>query len=380
MSSMFSFFRGGSKAERRTATATAAATKPSVSFAAAPRAARTRANVLSADSTATLNQASAALLAALDDFLPAPVGADVPAPVVSLVSMNEKQVGIGRRRGVEPVGDFPVVELKGLRLDAVIRFELWAVAPNDVETAVASLHAKLLTERETLRGLGFLVFTLASISTAEHVAVASAWRKYADYRVLFEFHFADTDGAGGLIARIPIASDLEVTNSPQRETTTVTDEMVRWDDLDPVATLAVTGPAQIFRLSLLHFVENTMPGGSVRLRRTFDHAAGTPTSYATLDDFFDAVTDAEAPDRHAEIVLSLDAFVTAFDDAGEAITLSDAPQKTDPPRKYEALAFAIAPALQLPNVRDRFEISYENAASGHHFDHVAVFYLRAGRG
>ncbi len=367
MSALFSFFRGEREPERRNA-ATAAST-PSFALAAAGRAA-----VLSADSATTLNQASAAMLARLDDFLPAPGDSDIPAPAVSIVSMDEKQVGIGCRRGVEARGDFPIVELKGIRLDAFIRFELWAAAPNDVEAATASLHAQLLTQRETLRGAGFLVLTLASISSAEHIASANAWRKHADYRVLFEYHYADTDGALGLIARIPIASDLEVSNSPQRETTTVTDEMARWDDDEPAATLAVRGPTQISRLSLLRFEESSAPGGSVRLRRTFDHAPSAPTSYATLDDFFAAVTNGNAPDRHAEVLLPFDVFVQAFDAAGDAIELGD------PPQDYEALAYAIEPALQLPKVSDRFEISYENAATNHRFDQTAVLYLRAGGG
>lgn len=363
MSSLFSFFRGESEAQSRTT----AATTRSTSLI-------NGASALSAGSETTLDQASAAMLALLDNFLPAPGGGDVPAPAVSIVSMNEKQVGIGCRRGVETRGDFPVVELKGIRLDAVIRFELWAAALNDIETAMANLHAQLLTQREKLRGAGVLVLTLASTSAVEHVAAVSAWRKQADYRVFFEFHYADTDGARGLIARIPIASALEVSNSPQRESTTVTDEMVRWDNLEPAATLVVVGPSQVSRLSLLQFEDGTAPGGSVRLRRTFDHAAGAPTSYATLDEFFAAVTNANAPDRHAEFVLSFDAFVQKFDTAGDAIELGD------PPQEYLALAYAIDPALQLPNVRDRFEISYENAATAHHFDQVAVLYLRAASG
>jgi len=325
------------------------------------------------NSTPNWSQALAAMLGVLDDYLPNAVGA-LPKPSVSVASAEERTVGVGNRRGAERRGAFGVVELKGLRLDALVRFQLWATTPDEAETAWTALNAKLLADREKLQIAGFLRFALASASAVEPMLSASLWRKYSDYHVLFEYRYHDSDGAESLIARIPIHSDPEARNSPQRETTTVTDEMVRWDN-EAAPRLIVRGRLTIGNLSALAFVPATAPAGTVILKRTFDGAVGALASFSTLEDFLNNVGGATPAMRHAQVSFaSINAFLDAFKPAGDAIELGDW-NSDKVPDAYKASTLALARTIELLNVTDRLELIYQNPA----FDQKAVVYLRAKR-
>jgi hypothetical protein len=235
----------------------------------------------------------AAMLGRLDDYLPVPAP-PLPAPSVSVASVRERAVGLGNCRGMESRGSFAVVELKGIRLDALARFQLWASGPAEADTAITDLNARLMADRDNLQVQGFLRIALESTLPADPVPPpVSAWRKHADYRVLYEHHYTDTDGAESLIARIPVGID-----SNLEEATTITDEMVRWDNQD-AAALVVRGRFSVGDLSALAFVPGTAPSGTVTLMRTFDGAAGPPTTHATLAAFLAAVAGPNAPERHA---------------------------------------------------------------------------------
>src|SRR5262245_14564136 len=96
-------------------------------------------------SAAQTANAMAALSDALDDFLPAlPPGSPLPPPTVSLSSVNERGVGLGNRVGQDLRGSFGVATLKGVRLDAVARYQLWADTPGDVEAVSQTLIGQLL--------------------------------------------------------------------------------------------------------------------------------------------------------------------------------------------------------------------------------------------
>jgi len=88
------------------------------------------------------------------------------------------------------------------------------------------LQDRLLADKDHLWALGILRLTNEQNPLAEHAPSLDAWRKTTDYRVLFEYQYRETE-AESLIARILI--DI---NSQYNESTVVTDEMVRWDDLD----------------------------------------------------------------------------------------------------------------------------------------------------
>ena len=207
----------------------------------------------------TLDTAVQAMLGILSAYLPAPAG-PLPAPTISVTSLTERTAGMGNYRGTEARGEFPAVELKGIRVDAVTRFQLWAQDPAQADTDVTALASQLAVDADTLWGKGFLKFTLDAVPPAEVIPSLTAWRKHADYRVLFEYAYTDA-GTDSLIAQIPIDID--------GEKTLVTDEMTRWDQ-EHAPALVVRGPFTAGTLSLLLFVPGVKPTGSVTVTRTFD--------------------------------------------------------------------------------------------------------------
>jgi hypothetical protein len=178
------------------------------------------------------------MLDVLDDFLsvvlppppgppPPPPPSSLPARSLSLVSVTERTVGLGNRRGTDTVGPFAVLALKGVRLEAIVRYQFWGTGPAETDALVSALQGQLGAASTQLRTRGFLHIAAENSSLAEHVASLGFWRRTADYRVLFEFHYQDADGAESLIARIPIDID-----STFKDSTSVTDEMTRWDDVE----------------------------------------------------------------------------------------------------------------------------------------------------
>ncbi len=324
-----------------------------------------------ADEGRHLSDALASMQARLDGILQQLLDPLIRRGLV-VASMSPRPVGVGNRRGMDLIGGFGVVELKGLRLDALVRFELWAGDSATAETAAANLQTRLFAMRDDLRRDGFLRLALESAPPAE--LVASEWRKLAEYRVLFEHRYQDTDGAESLIARIPIHSDPETRNSLQRETTTVTDEMVRWDNQDAPG-LVMRGRFSIGRLSALAFIPGPAPSGAVTLTRTFDGAFGPPTVHPTFAAFLAAVAGENPSDRHAQVIfLSLNDFLTVLGTVDDSMTLGD--WNTDNvPDNYESRTLVLEPAIQLVGAGDRFEIAHQNAA----LNQVAVVYLRATR-
>ena len=331
------------------------------------------------NATSKLSAALDDMLKGLNDFLkglPKPAGA-LPERNVSTVSVTERSLGLGNIRGADKRGAFAATVLKGGRLEAVVRFQLWGNGPEQADEAVEALHKVLLADRDTLLKLkiaGFLRLQAETSASAEHVAALNAWRKTAEYRVLYEYHYEDSDGARGLIARIPVHSDPETRNAPQRETTTVTDETMRWDN-EAAPRLVVRGRVTIKSFSALANIPGAVPTGTVILRRTFDGAIGAPVNFLTLDDFFTNVGGSAPTVRHAEVSFaSLDKFLAEFKTAGENVTFAGL-KDDDPPAEYQARILTPASAIELPQVTDRLELIFQNPA----FDQGAAVYLRAQR-
>ncbi|HJZ80831.1 MAG TPA: hypothetical protein VKD91_10815 [Pyrinomonadaceae bacterium] len=305
----------------------------------------------------------------LEDYLPAPT-AGLPAPSLSLVSVAEQAVGLGNRVGNDTRGPFSVAALKGLRIEAVVRYQLWASAPADVEKATRQLISNILGDRDRLRKEGFLHLALTNTGLSENVPAVTAWRQNVEFSVLYEFPYTDSDGAESLIARIPINVDSEFD-----EATVVTDEMTRWDNKSAPA-LVLRGRLIINRLSALFFIPGTAPSGTITLTRTFDGAVGPPPDHPNLAAFLAAITAPDNPARQGRVTFaSLNNFLAAFTAAGSAIKLGDWDENTLPD-EYESRALAIEPPIKLPSATDRLDIAYQNSA----FDQVAVVYLRATRG
>jgi hypothetical protein len=202
----------------------------------------------------------------------------------------------------------------------------------------------------------------------------NGWQTLADYRVLFEYRYRTTAGAESLIARIPIHADQEIRESPERETTVVTDEMVRWDQTAAPA-LSIRGPQSIGRLSALVFLPSPASVGTVTLRRTFDHASGAPVEYTSLAAFIAAAGGPAAPERHGQIVFeSLDAFLGAFVVDDGQMSLGDW-NDDDAVDNYNKHTLQVHPSIRLPSVTDRLELVFEHTTLGE----IGVVYLRSGR-
>jgi hypothetical protein len=384
-----------------------------------------------------LSKALAAMLNVLDDYAVPPIiqpppPPPLPASNVLLASVIERTVGLGSRVGTDLRGPFSVAALKGLRVEALVRYELWAHTPADVAQAVEDLISKLLGDRESLRAQGFLRIALKGVNASENIFAEDAWRQLLEFDVLFEFPYVDADEAESLIARIPVDMVGEF-----NESTTVVDEMARWDN-ESAPTLEVRGRIRLGALTALAFIPAAEPTGTVTITRTFDGATGGPTSHSTLPDFVTAVAGDNPAERHAEITFaSLVEFLAAITtfkitDASLAEMAADAapvppgvlglleaikdvevageneflllveneigPADTtthravilkhsailEPivlgdwdldgvPDEYESAQFRISPSINLSTVSDRLEIAFEHPE----LTEVAVVYLRA---
>ena len=71
----------------------------------------------------TPDQALDRMLEALEKFLSLDGSNPLPEPSVAIISVNKRALAIGNRRGMERRGSFAVVELKGGRLEARVRFQ-----------------------------------------------------------------------------------------------------------------------------------------------------------------------------------------------------------------------------------------------------------------
>jgi hypothetical protein len=319
-----------------------------------------------------LEQAVAALLAVLDDYLPPPVGS-LPQPSISLVSLDERTVGLGNRRGMEARGGFVVIAQQGIRLEALVRFQLWAAALADVDTATDTLLTRLVTDRDTLWSRGVLRLALQNTPPADRLTAVNAWRRMSDYQVLFEFRYQETDGAASLITRIPIHSELERRGLPPQETTVVSAELARWDNLD-APPLSVRGPFRAAALTALAFIPVAAPTGMVTLQRTFTGAAGVPTLYLNLAAFLSAVTAPVSPERHGQVrFATLSDFLAAFSPGGDPVLLGDW-DNDGVADSYEIRLLALEPAILLASAGERLELLFEPTA----FDQTAVVYWRLG--
>ncbi len=325
--------------------------------------------------TKALDQAVADMFAALGGHLP-PAPVSLPAPTVTLVSLDERLLGLGNRRGHERIGSLATIALKGGRFEAVVRFQLWGTTTTAVDNLAGDLQTSLAAARETLWSAGFLKLTLKDTGLAENISALSAWRKTVDYQVLYEYHFSDLDGAESLIARIPIHADQEERFSPARETTVVTDHLVRWDE-GAAAALEIRGngrrPRRIGGFAILAYLPAPWSGTQVTLARLETDNPAAPTTYPSLVDFLTAITHPSAPDRHAEVVFAtLADLLAAFTVAGPTIPLGDWDEDGNPDG-YVPATLSFSQPVTLDQGNQLFRVSYQDPA----FDTPAVVYLRA---
>lgn len=333
-----------------------------------------------AAATARLTEALNTLLSRLREVAELPGESDpVPAADATILGVEQKLVGLGHYRGQELRHGIAPVALKGGRLLATVQFQLWGVSPGEVGELSTAVHGRLLGARTLLQQEGFLRLKAAGASLAEHVGSLDVWRKALTYEVLYEYHYEDADGAEGLIARIPVHADLETLNSPDRETSVVTDALARWDDVAAPAW-ELRGVMDLRRVNALVFLAGLPPTGAVEWLRTTATAGAPPQEFATFDEFLAAVTDPDNPALNARFTFpSLVEFLNRFDADPNLISMGNWNVDED-----EALDTYLARSLQwerplrLRRGIDRLRITYAPGSAEPRFDHVGIVYLRAG--
>ena len=320
--------------------------------------------------TAELTNAIEAMLTELRNFVTgAVVPATVPSPSVYLTRMEERSSGLGGLTATRQSDGFGLAPEKAARLRGGVRFQWWAGSADAAEAAISALNADLVSQIEPLKEIGFLEMQLDAVSVTEHVEAIPAWRQTADYSVLFEHRYEDSDDADSLITRIPVT----LPDTPG-EDLVVTGAMVRWDD-ESAADLAVMGPSAVLGLSAFSFITG-VPTGTVTVTRTFDGAGGAPAAHADLDDFLTAVSGDSPAETHSSVTFpSLNAFVGALGAPTHSEELGDF-DEDGVPDSYDLRARSIDPPIQLTQLTDRLEISFGDAQ----LDTQSVVYIRARRG
>lgn len=314
-----------------------------------------------------------AMVAHLASYLPPPDDPALPAGRISVVGATERSAGLNRRVGQEERGLTPPAEWRGIRIEAVVRCQLWQSSATAVESALTDFSARLLADRQAMRRLDVpghpdwqaSIYQLALADRGTASEDSNGWRQHGDFRLLYELRYTDSDGVESLIAAIPVSSDLEKPEA-ERDTSVVRDEIIRWDNLAG-GTLVVRGPKRLSQLWLLAYLP-AMPTTTVTIRRTFAGASGAPAEHPTLAAFLAAVSG-PAPQRHAQATFSLQSFIDALLPGGGPLPLGDW-EEDGVPDDYETRTRQLTPALALPDARDYLEIS--SAA----FDQAGVVYLR----
>lgn len=368
MSSMFAFLKRSATSradlgarEESEGKVAIAATSPAV-----------QAPAISLDIDLDLKRVVQRMLDELSGILPA-AGPNLPVPVVIVLKLADAPVGVGNFIGEEARQPLGRASIKGGRFDATVRFILWGASAPPVNDDMLAVQSSLLSALPTLWNLGFLRLAALDSSNPEFDTTLNAWRRTADYSVLYEYRYESADSADSLIVRIPVRADQEIFHSANPETTVVTDDMARWDNL-AAPRLAMRGPANVAGLSALMFTAMAMPGGPVTLLRTFDGAAGPAPVFSSLATFLAAQADPVAPARHAAVTFSsFTDFLAQFSSPGAPSHLGDW-DLDDTPDQYQGRELVLVPPVRLDGVFDRLEISYGNGSQP--LDQVAVVYLR----
>lgn len=306
-----------------------------------------------------------ALLDLLSNYLPD--DDSLPDPSVTVINLVERPVGLGNWIGQETRGGFAAVAVKGTRLDTTVRLRLWAAQQSEVMAAIAALQQQLLADRTVLRSAGVLRLAIVDTAAAQFDAPSNAWSQTIDLNILFEDEARDADGAGGLIARIPV--DI---SPPLTDATVVTGRLAQWSDV-AAPTLQIQGPLILRQLSALVLTPpGTPPSGSVTLTRTFSQATGLPQIFSTLPDFLAAVAGPTPVTRHAQVTFgSLTDFLDTMTVSGEPVLLGDR-EDDGVLDAYQLQVLTFGSAVYLRSVSDRLDIAYGDPA----FDQSAVVYLR----
>jgi hypothetical protein len=142
-----------------------------------------------------------AMLEGLRRFLP-PSGAPIVFRAVQLVSLTERPLAIGNRRGLATQPPFDGAELTGGRLNAVVRLQIGATTSGAAEEAMRTVQERLLRAKDDLYVAGYMRFAITETSALQPLS-DGRWMQTMLVAVLYEYHLVDDDTAG-LITRIPV--------------------------------------------------------------------------------------------------------------------------------------------------------------------------------
>jgi len=263
---------------------TASSTAPHVDFTAV-------AMTAAVNSAVTPQAGLQNMLNGLTGFLPAP-GNGLPNSAVSVVSVVERTLGIGNRRGYKQRGPLMVAELRGGRLEAVVRFQMWGSQSGDAENAGTTLQQALLNARDDLWEKGFLRVTIQGGPLAELQDNPAAWRKTLDCLILYEYIFTDDEAARGLITRI--SADLGEHNSvdtngqPTQPMVITLSEFGLWND-QSAPEITLTRRGTVNGIYALVSLPTTWTGSGLTLSSTI---GGQPwsKSYISVAEFISKFT------------------------------------------------------------------------------------------
>src|SRR6516225_139598 len=138
------------------------------------------------------------MLSAFQPLVPAQV-AGLPKPSLAMARAEMRNAGIGNYVGSTPHGAVVATDQQAVRVRATMRFTLWGFVAADVDDAVTTLTGNVLDKRDDLATQGFLKLSFTGSSPPEETKQPIAWRRMADYDVLYEFPYEDVGGAAGLI-------------------------------------------------------------------------------------------------------------------------------------------------------------------------------------
>lgn len=309
-----------------------------------------------------------AMMAAFQPMLPAQI-AGLPAPSLAMARAELRNAAIGNFIGSAPHGSVAAADLQAGRVKATMRFTLWGYVAFDVDNAVTALTSSVLSRRADLAAQGFLKLSFEGSSPPEETKQPIAWRRFADYDVLYEYRYEDVGGAAGLI--LPVQSQETATGAAWN----VLGDLGRWDDTD-APTLSIRGPAILTELGVLTYLSDPVhpPTGGVTITRSFD-GAPPPTNAGTFAAFLANVTAASAPARNQFVSFAnLSDLLAQLTPDGAPIAMGDRDNDglTD---SYVPTHIVFPAPLVLTSVTDRFDISYSQTK----LDQTGVLYLRALR-
>ncbi|MGB9365476.1 MAG: hypothetical protein WCE79_05645 [Xanthobacteraceae bacterium] len=306
------------------------------------------------------------MLTALSPFVPAPI-MGLPSPSLTVAKAEIRPAGIGNYIGSSPQGSIAAIERQATRLKAVARFSLWGNAAAEVDDVVTALNTAIFEKRADLAAQGFLKLSFDGSVPSEQDKNATAWRRFADYDLLYEFTYEDEESTAGLI--LPILAQ----DTPTAAAWSTTADFGRWDDV-AAPPFNLRGPAIFTELAALTFIAAAPPTGAVTITRTFD-GAPAPADANDLATFLAQTTAASNPERNVFVSFpSLAALLAEFDADGAPIAMGDRDQNsvTD---TYVPSHLVLPAPLVLEGVADRLELTY----AGPQLDQIAVVYLRAIR-